>query len=111
MAAEAAMESLEGDMLAVNDEGARGGDLKADSEHIERAPQVDNKAEANGVPQTNGHVNKEPINVDVLIVGGGFSGITAIHRVRKLGLSLHCFEAGTDFGGVWYWNRVSQMQL
>ncbi|KAK3049957.1 hypothetical protein LTR09_008877 [Extremus antarcticus] len=42
---------------------------------------------------------------DVLVVGAGFSGITAIHRFRKLGLKVKCFESGGDFGGVWYWNR------
>lgn len=42
---------------------------------------------------------------DVLVIGAGFSGITAIHRFRKLGLNVKCFESGGDFGGVWYWNR------
>ena len=45
------------------------------------------------------------IKCDVLVVGAGFSGITAIHRFRKLGLNVKCFESGGDFGGVWYWNR------
>lgn len=35
---------------------------------------------------------------------GAPGGITAIHRFRKLGLKVKCFEAGGDFGGVWYWN-------
>ena len=48
---------------------------------------------------------KEPIECDVLVVGAGFSGMTAIHRFRKLGLKVKCFESGSDFGGVWYWNR------
>lgn len=30
----------------------------------------------------------EPIECDVLVVGAGFSGITAIHRFRKLGLKV-----------------------
>ncbi|KAH7080803.1 hypothetical protein FB567DRAFT_113269 [Paraphoma chrysanthemicola] len=42
---------------------------------------------------------------DVIIVGAGFSGISALHRLRKEGLKAHIFEAGSDFGGVWYWNR------
>ena len=49
--------------------------------------------------------SSEPIECDVLVVGAGFSGITAIHRFRKLGLKVKCFESGGDFGGVWYWNR------
>jgi len=31
--------------------------------------------------------------------------VYAIHKFRKLGLNVKCFEAGSDFGGVWYWNR------
>lgn len=49
--------------------------------------------------------NAQPIRCDVLVIGAGFSGITAIHRIRKLGLTVKCFESGSDFGGVWYWNR------
>jgi len=41
------------------------------------------------------------IACDVLVIGAGFSGITAIHRFRKLGLKVKCFESGSDFGGVW----------
>lgn len=47
------------------------------------------------------NVSSEPIRSDVLVIGAGFSGITAIHRVRKLGLSVKCLESGSDFGGVW----------
>lgn len=28
-----------------------------------------------------------------------------MYKFRKLGLNVKCFEAGSDFGGVWYWNR------
>jgi cyclohexanone monooxygenase len=42
---------------------------------------------------------------DVVIIGAGFSGLYAHHRLRRLGLSLTGFEAGPDVGGVWYWNR------
>lgn len=45
------------------------------------------------------------INTDAIVVGGGFSGITAIDRLRKAGKQVKCFESGDDFGGVWYWNR------
>jgi cation diffusion facilitator CzcD-associated flavoprotein CzcO len=45
------------------------------------------------------------LNCDVLIVGGGFSGIASLYRARKLGLNAKLFEAGADFGGVWHWNR------
>jgi cation diffusion facilitator CzcD-associated flavoprotein CzcO/acetyl esterase/lipase len=45
-------------------------------------------------------------DVDVVIVGAGFSGLYATHRLRNLQtLSVQCFEAGEGPGGVWYWNR------
>ena len=42
---------------------------------------------------------------DTIIIGAGFGGIRALHECRKLGLSAHVYEAGTDVGGTWYWNR------
>jgi len=53
---------------------------------------------------TNG-TNVSTQTYNCIIVGAGFSGISALHRFRGLGLSAHIFESGTDFGGVWYWNR------
>ncbi|MFE9322502.1 alpha/beta hydrolase fold domain-containing protein [Nocardia sp. NPDC052278] len=44
--------------------------------------------------------------VDVVIVGAGFSGLYATHRLRNVqGLSVQCFEAAPGPGGVWHWNR------
>ena len=43
--------------------------------------------------------------VDVVIVGAGFSGLYLLHRLRTLGYSLRVFETGSDVGGTWYWNR------
>ena len=45
------------------------------------------------------------IDVDVVVVGAGFGGLYALHRLRGLGLSVRVVEAGSDVGGVWYWNR------
>ncbi|WP_019053851.1 flavin-containing monooxygenase [Sphingobium xenophagum] len=43
---------------------------------------------------------------DVIVVGGGFSGIYAVHKFRnEMGLSVQAFEAGSGVGGTWYWNR------
>ncbi len=46
-----------------------------------------------------------PSSVDVVVVGAGFSGMYLLHKLRGLGLSTLVFEAGTDVGGTWYWNR------
>jgi cyclohexanone monooxygenase len=43
--------------------------------------------------------------VDAVVVGTGFAGLYAIHRLRGLGLTLRAFEAGGGVGGTWYWNR------
>lgn len=45
-----------------------------------------------------------PAAVDVVVVGAGFAGLYAIHRLRGLGLSVQCFEAGSGVGGTWFWN-------
>jgi len=49
--------------------------------------------------------NANRSNYDVVIVGAGFAGLYAIHKLRKLGFSLRVFEAGSGVGGTWYWNR------
>lgn len=42
---------------------------------------------------------------DAIVVGAGFSGIRSLWELGQLGLSVKCFEAGSDIGGAWYWNR------
>ena len=46
-----------------------------------------------------------PSEVDVVIVGAGFAGMYLLHRMRGQGMSAIVFEAGSDVGGTWYWNR------
>ncbi len=43
--------------------------------------------------------------LDAVVVGAGFGGMYMLHRLRKLGLTVRVFEAGTGVGGTWYWNR------
>jgi cyclohexanone monooxygenase len=43
--------------------------------------------------------------VDAVVVGAGFAGLYALHRLRGLGLSTRVFEAGSGVGGTWFWNR------
>ena len=42
---------------------------------------------------------------DVIVIGAGISGLYQLHCLRRLGLDVHVFEAGTGVGGTWYWNR------
>lgn len=46
-----------------------------------------------------------PDELDVLVVGAGFSGLYALHRLREMGRRVHLIEADSDVGGVWYRNR------
>ncbi len=51
---------------------------------------------------------REPIvgEIDVVILGGGFSGLITAHRLQQAGVKdFRIIELGGDFGGVWYWNR------
>ncbi|MGY2129578.1 flavin-containing monooxygenase [Blastococcus sp. SYSU DS0617] len=43
--------------------------------------------------------------VDVVVVGAGFSGLYLLHRLRAEGFSARVFEAASDVGGTWFWNR------
>jgi len=45
------------------------------------------------------------MQIDAIIVGAGFAGLYALHRLRGLGFSARVFEAGDGVGGTWYWNR------
>jgi cation diffusion facilitator CzcD-associated flavoprotein CzcO len=47
----------------------------------------------------------ETAELDAVVVGAGFAGLYALHRLRGLGLRVRVFEAGSGVGGTWYWNR------
>jgi cation diffusion facilitator CzcD-associated flavoprotein CzcO len=123
------MASLDGDMLAVSqDTSVVNGNIAA---VIEVAPttneaipvinghtSTETPAINGDLPTTSGDAPdltehsagvqdavKEPVHTDAVVVGAGFSGISAIYKLRKLGMKIQAFEAGSDFGGVWYWNR------
>jgi len=44
-------------------------------------------------------------DLDVIIIGAGLSGMYQLYRLRELGFRVRVFEAGTNVGGTWYWNR------
>ena len=44
-------------------------------------------------------------DADAIIIGAGISGMYQLIRLRELGMKLRVFEAGSDLGGTWYWNR------
>ena len=39
------------------------------------------------------------------MVGAGFAGLYALHKLRSQGLSVRVYEAAPEVGGTWYYNR------
>lgn len=51
-------------------------------------------------------MTKNPaLDFDTIIIGAGFGGLRALHAMRNQGRSVRLFDAGSDVGGTWYWNR------
>src|ERR1700679_3243835 len=42
---------------------------------------------------------------DALVIGAGFSGLYALHRLRQLGLRTRVLEMAENVGGTWLYNR------
>ncbi|NKY57510.1 flavin-containing monooxygenase [Nocardia flavorosea] len=56
---------------------------------------------------------REPITeeVDVVVLGGGWAGLTAGARLTQAGVEdFRIIELAGDFGGAWYWNRYPGIQ-
>jgi len=52
--------------------------------------------------------DRAPLNeqIDVLVVGGGMSGIMTATRLMQNGVTdIRLLERGAEFGGTWYWNQ------
>lgn len=50
-----------------------------------------------------------PMELDALIVGAGFGGVYQLKVLRDQGFTVKLVEMGSDFGGVWYWNRSAAL--
>lgn len=64
-------------------------------------------------PLVSSETDRDPVDedVDVAIVGGGFSGLLAAARLSERGVTtFRIVDAGADFGGTWYWNRYPGAQ-
>ena len=49
------------------------------------------------------HAGSQPL--DAIVVGAGFAGLYALHKLRSRGLSVRVLEAAPELGGTWYHNR------
>ncbi|KAI0378013.1 cyclopentanone 1,2-monooxygenase [Hypomontagnella monticulosa] len=43
--------------------------------------------------------------LDALIIGAGFAGVYQLKKLREEGYKVKLVEAGSNYGGIWYWNR------
>jgi cation diffusion facilitator CzcD-associated flavoprotein CzcO len=44
-------------------------------------------------------------SVDAVVIGAGVAGLYQIHQLREQGLNVRGFDAASDVGGTWNWNR------
>ena len=52
------------------------------------------------------HPRPRPATVDAVVIGAGFGGIYAVHKLHnELGLTVVGFDKADGPGGTWYWNR------
>ncbi len=80
-------------------------------QYVEMAGQFARYAEED--PYADPDFSRSPITdeVEVVIIGGGFSGLLAGARLSEAGVTdIRIIEAGGDFGGTWYWNRYPGAQ-
>ncbi|WP_257455999.1 flavin-containing monooxygenase [Archangium lipolyticum] len=55
--------------------------------------------------RSGGGAEEPTSHFDAVIVGAGFAGLYMLYRLRQLGLSVRVYEAGSEVGGTWFWNR------
>ena len=64
-------------------------------------------------PYADPDFDREPldIEIDVAVIGAGFSGLMAGARLKERGVTnFRIIDSGGDFGGTWYWNRYPGAQ-
>jgi cyclohexanone monooxygenase len=64
-------------------------------------------------PYADPDFHRDPVadDIDIVIVGAGFSGLLAAARLTEQGVtSFRIIETGADLGGTWYWNRYPGAQ-
>jgi cation diffusion facilitator CzcD-associated flavoprotein CzcO len=77
----------------------------SDTREMTTAPTV-----SGAYPTANGGSLPAPQDLDVVVIGAGFSGLYSIYKFRSLNFSVKVFETAKDLGGTWYWNRYPGCQ-
>jgi cation diffusion facilitator CzcD-associated flavoprotein CzcO len=55
--------------------------------------------------------SSDGVDVEVLIIGAGVTGLYQLYRAREDGFSTLLVEAGDGVGGTWYWNRYPEARF
>ena len=82
-----------------------------ESQYVEAAAEFAHYADDD--PYVDNPDERDPldIEIEVAIIGAGFSGLMAGARLKERGVEdFRIIEAGADFGGTWYWNRYPGAQ-
>jgi cyclohexanone monooxygenase len=48
---------------------------------------------------------------DAIVIGAGVTGMYMVYKLQNMGFSVRGYEAGSDVGGTWYWNRYPGCRL
>jgi len=48
---------------------------------------------------------------EAIVIGAGFSGLYALHRLRELGVRARVLEMAENVGGTWLFNRYPGARL
>ena len=49
--------------------------------------------------------------LDAVVIGAGVAGLYQLHLLRQLGLTVRAYDAASDVGGTWHWNRYPGAKL
>jgi len=61
--------------------------------------------------QAEGGRSPAGVDVEVLVIGAGVTGLYQLYRAREDGFSTVLLEAGEGVGGTWYWNRYPEARF
>ncbi|MDT7705366.1 MAG: hypothetical protein QOG20_973, partial [Pseudonocardiales bacterium] len=45
------------------------------------------------------------LELDAVVLGAGVAGLYQLYQLREQGLRVRAYDAASDVGGTWYWNR------
>ncbi len=57
------------------------------------------------------HAITSELESDAVVIGAGITGMYQVYLLKEMGFKAIGFEAGSDFGGTWFWNRYPGCRL